>query len=117
MSYLALKEAYALESGENEHLEVCRDAERKFLQDHLGRWVKIFAEILLRSTANSFYVQVGKLLQLFVALDSKGLGAQPIEISAPAKASASVTEPFACDGCQVEMSMLGTKRPGLPDGE
>src|SRR3989304_1284832 len=29
MSYLALKEAYAVEADEGEHIEVCRDAQRK----------------------------------------------------------------------------------------
>lgn len=49
MTVLAAKEAYALEhqldAGE---LALCRDAEKKFLREHLGRWTPGFARRLAR---------------------------------------------------------------------
>jgi nitrate reductase assembly molybdenum cofactor insertion protein NarJ len=42
MHTLTLKEVYAREAGEQEHLEVCVDAQRKFLRDHLAHWLPLF---------------------------------------------------------------------------
>lgn len=61
MSYLALHEAYAREHQENEHLEVCLDTQKKFIGEHLGRWVTIFTRILTQNTVNGFYKQLGVL--------------------------------------------------------
>ncbi|MEK7326009.1 MAG: molecular chaperone TorD family protein, partial [Chloroflexota bacterium] len=49
MHVLALKEAYAAERDVLEHVEICIDAQRKFLQEHLGKWVGLLAESLARS--------------------------------------------------------------------
>lgn len=46
MHVLALKEAYALQNGVTEHVEVCREAQGKFLADHLGKWIHLFAKSL-----------------------------------------------------------------------
>lgn len=43
MSLLTRKEAYAAVRGWAEHEEVARDAERRFLETHLGRWMAAFA--------------------------------------------------------------------------
>ena len=102
MSFLAMKESYAIEQHESEHFEVCRDAERKFLQDHLGRWTKIFASILLNSTSNPFYSQLGNLLAQFVTADTRILGVEPKEVTSRLEAAQSVNEPLGCNGCSME---------------
>ncbi len=43
MYALSLKEAYAASQGLMEAAEICADAERKFLRDHLGRWLILLA--------------------------------------------------------------------------
>ena len=51
MYVLALKEAYAGESGTAEQVEICQDGQAKFLEDHLGQWMGLFAQSLARSSA------------------------------------------------------------------
>lgn len=49
MTVLAAKEAYALEHQlDASELALCRDAEKKFLREHLGRWTPGFARRLAR---------------------------------------------------------------------
>lgn len=43
MHYLAYREAYALEHHGEERTAVIRDAERRFLEAHLGRWAPVLA--------------------------------------------------------------------------
>ncbi len=99
MSYLALKEAYATEHGKEEHLEICQDSQKKFLQDHLGRWVKLFSQILQKPTSSQFYQQLGKLLGLFMASEVATLGVSPKEIVVSRAPAATSNEPFSCDRC------------------
>jgi DMSO reductase family type II enzyme chaperone len=77
MSFLALKEAYALSSDNGENVEICRDAQRKFLQDHLGRWVGALSEQINESRGSEFYATLGRLLNKFVPHDSRMLGVNP----------------------------------------
>lgn len=49
MSVLAAKEAFALEHQlEDDLLALCRDAEKNFLREHLGRWTPAFTRRLAR---------------------------------------------------------------------
>jgi TorA maturation chaperone TorD len=75
MNLLAVKESIALQQeGEGEHAHVCRDASRSFLRDHLGRWVRTFAEKLGDEGADPFYAEAGAFLSLWVAYDAVCLG-------------------------------------------
>ena len=48
---LSLKEAYATKQGIDEHIEVCVEARRAFLRDHLGRWIGLFAQSVSRGVS------------------------------------------------------------------
>jgi hypothetical protein len=41
-----------------EHVEVCRDAQGKFLKEHLGQWIGALAEALVRSAGGGPYSAV-----------------------------------------------------------
>ena len=99
MSYLAMKEAYAREHGEQEHLEICIDTQRKFLRDHLGRWISIFARILASATENEFYRQLGKVTEDFLNSEATALGIELMKISVPSRVTIEQPAPFGCDGC------------------
>lgn len=43
LSFLCLKRALAADRGEEERAAVCRDAERLFLEEHIGRFLPAFA--------------------------------------------------------------------------
>ncbi len=67
MSFLALKEAYALEHLGDGELEICRETERTFLRDHLGRWGSAFGErIVLLAGTDSPYEPIGRLLAAWI---------------------------------------------------
>jgi DMSO reductase family type II enzyme chaperone len=77
MNLLAVKEYVALvEEGQGEHAEVCRNAARSFLRDHLARWAPRLGSRLAAGSADSVYQSAGRLLAAFVAFDATRLDAE-----------------------------------------
>jgi DMSO reductase family type II enzyme chaperone len=75
MHLLAVKELIARgEDGSVEHAEICHDAARAFLRDHLGRWAGRLAARLEETGADPAYVAAGRLLDRFVVLDATRFG-------------------------------------------
>lgn len=104
MSYLALKEVYAHECSESEHVEICVDTQRKFLRDHLGHWITIFAKILSNSTGNEFYLQLGKITEEFLEVEARLLGVELDKVEAPNKFTEGLPTPFGCEACVLKAS-------------
>lgn len=77
MSVLTYKEALALQSGRAEEIQICRDAQRKFLEAHLGRWVGLFVEYLSQQSQSDFYLGLGDALQEFIEAECQALDAKP----------------------------------------
>jgi len=105
MSYVALHEAYAREHGESEHLEVCIDTQRKFLQDHLGRWVSVFSNILSNATASPFYTWLGRFTEYFIDSEARNLKVTLGKVAGPVKMESLAPESFGCDGCVAHEAM------------
>ncbi len=80
MSFLCLKEGFAVENNDRENLEIVIDAEKKFLLDHLGRWGFIFAHRLLETSENEFYKNISMILQLFLELEIHKFGINPARV-------------------------------------
>ncbi len=80
MHFLTYKEAYALKHHGVEQAEICREAQIKFLKDHLGRWVPLFARHLARKAHSGFYKGLAEFLEDFVALEGALLGVKPLEL-------------------------------------
>lgn len=76
MFVLALKEAYASEGGLAEQAEICRDAQAKFLNDHLGQWAGMLAESLAQSYREGPYLALARFAAAFVQADVQRLGVQ-----------------------------------------
>lgn len=72
-SFLALKEAYALEHQDPGMLAETRKAQKLFLRDHLARFVPTFATRLRQHDADGFYGDLARSLLAFVALESRRL--------------------------------------------
>lgn len=67
MGVLAAKEAYALEHQlDDESGALCRDAQRKFLREHLGRWTPAFARRLARTAADGALAALAEFLRAFI---------------------------------------------------
>jgi len=75
---LSLKEAYAAEQGIDEHVEVCVEARRAFLRDHLGRWIGLFAQSAGRGISpegeDNPYLWLSRLAAAVVQEDAHSLG-------------------------------------------
>lgn len=75
MSVLAAKEAYALEHQlDDEQLAVCREAEKNFLREHLGRWSPAFTRRLARAVPDGTLGALARFTQEFLAGDSRRFG-------------------------------------------
>lgn len=69
MHFLTLKEAIAQSNGNVEGEDICVSAEKKFLIDHLGRWIEDFSKEIKKSK-NKFYAPLAEMIRQFVSLDS-----------------------------------------------
>lgn len=70
MSVLAAKEAYALEHQlEDEHAAVCREAQKKFLREHLGRWTPAFSRRLARMAGGTALGALADFTREFITQD------------------------------------------------
>jgi nitrate reductase assembly molybdenum cofactor insertion protein NarJ len=90
MYALALKEAYAIEQGLAEPAEICLEAQRKFLQGHLGHWIDWFAQSLALTPPPPYiggnegggnegvYPALGYFTAAFIKADAARLGVQPV---------------------------------------
>ncbi|MDP6978160.1 MAG: molecular chaperone TorD family protein [Myxococcota bacterium] len=71
MNLLAAKEFTALkEEGPGENAQICRDASRVFLRDHLVRWAPRFGECLSAADGDPIYSAAGRLLGGFIVFDA-----------------------------------------------
>ena len=105
---LSLKEAYAVERGIPEHLEVCTEARRAFLRDHLGRWIELFAQGVACSSASSLengaqnpYEWMARLAADFVLADARSLGVTPERLQLRRTAPTPIPVDLNCAGCPV----------------
>ncbi len=75
MYLLACKQAYAVAGGLAEAAEVCHDAQRKFLRDHLARWIGMYARTLNdQAQGRNAYAALADLAAAFVGEDARRLG-------------------------------------------
>lgn len=72
LSVLAAKEAYALEQQlDDEELALCRDAQRQFLREHLGRWTPAFTRRLARLAGGGLLAALARFTRELVEADCR----------------------------------------------
>ncbi|MCS6827683.1 MAG: molecular chaperone TorD family protein [Caldilinea sp.] len=76
MHVLALTEAHALLTGAAEQVDLCIDAQAKFLGDHLGVWIELFAQSLALNTQEAPYLPLVHFTVEWVRIDAARLGVQ-----------------------------------------
>lgn len=74
MHHLTRKEAYAWEHGWREKAEICREAQTKFLRDHVAKWTPVFAQFLEAVATMNVYRAVAQLLFTFIDQESTVFG-------------------------------------------
>ncbi len=98
MHVLCFKEYHATERGEKEKADLCREAQAKFLEGHLGTWVHAFSKALSASAHMDYFITLGRLLAEFVDFDCQYLGVTPKRVSVPEEGWKQEAEPFTCGG-------------------
>jgi DMSO reductase family type II enzyme chaperone len=99
MHTLTLKEAYTREAGQTEHVEVCVDAQRKFLRDHLAHWLPLFSKRLDQLAVDGVYADLVALTTAFVAAEADRLDAQPEPFRVPEIKATPFNPDFSCGDC------------------
>ena len=103
--YLLLaKEAAALQRGNQEGAEICREARRKFFQEHVGWWLPAFSRVLLRVAPPGYYRELARFVAGLSALERVSLGLPPFSARAIPKPPGSEAEAgcFECLGARSE---------------
>jgi DMSO reductase family type II enzyme chaperone len=77
MHFVTYKEAYALLHHGSAKARLCREAQRKFMQDHLGRWAVPFARRLEEKAGGGYFGAVASLAETFISAEVAFLGARP----------------------------------------
>jgi TorA maturation chaperone TorD len=100
MAFLALKEACAAEAHGLDKADLCRDASKKFLEQHLGRFGRALAARVKRRAADPFYAAAARLLDAAILSDAERLGAAAGPADLPLREDAGTTDD-ACMRCGV----------------
>jgi DMSO reductase family type II enzyme chaperone len=99
MAFLALKEACAAEAHASaEKADLCRDASRKFLEGHLGRFGRALAARMRRRATEPFFAAAARLLDAAIVNDASRLGAAAGPEDLPLREDAGTTDD-ACMRC------------------
>jgi TorA maturation chaperone TorD len=121
MYLLVLKEAYAAMYDLPEQAEICANAQRNFLQDHLARWIGPFCKSLERSTAErlgkdglrSPYLELARQVETFISAEAARLGV----VAAVPPAAEQKPTPFnpdnTCAGCAIAETIPGCREERL----
>lgn len=83
MSFLATKEAVAIEAGRDDAAEECRRSSAMFLQDHLGRFAEAFGGRAAALAESPLHAAAGRLLASWVTDDMDHLEVTPARLHEP----------------------------------
>jgi TorA maturation chaperone TorD len=78
--------------------KICRDAQVKFLQEHLSWWLPGFNMLLGQQNDGGFYAAAGAFTAAFIAAEQTLLGLPP---NSQRVAPTSEVRPEFCEGCQL----------------
>ncbi|MEW5974776.1 MAG: molecular chaperone TorD family protein [Acidobacteriota bacterium] len=95
---LLAKEGAALYHGDSQGVEVCRQARRKFFQEHVGWWLPAFSRLVSRVSTSDYYCRLAALTAGVSALERVCLGLPPSSMRALPQRSEPVVE-AACFEC------------------
>ena len=71
MQRLAQEEALAWEKKDHDLAIRCLEVEKRFMNEHLNKWVPRFCDKVAKESKNSFYKQMAKLTKKFIRFDKR----------------------------------------------
>lgn len=74
MALLAYKELTAGENHQDEHVAIVRDAQKKFLHEHLARWGFFFSSRIQEIECEAYYKDLGKFLHAVLSAECETHG-------------------------------------------
>ncbi|HJN58048.1 MAG TPA: molecular chaperone TorD family protein [Nitrososphaerales archaeon] len=80
MHILTLKEAHATMEGWTDKISVTRDAQKKFLLDHLGRWASAICMSMQKSADAEFYRELAKITNSHIKNEVNLLNIKPKKV-------------------------------------
>jgi TorA maturation chaperone TorD len=101
MAFLLGQERLAAERDSTdriEQLDVCRDAQARFLREHLSWWAPVFARLLSHENQGSFYDAAGVFLAALIPAERALLGVVP---AAQHAEPSPLEQPEECEGCEL----------------
>lgn len=112
MHFLAYKESYARCHDGADKTQIVVDAQKKFVKEHIGRWVPLFARMLTKKADSGFFYYIADFTSEWMDFDAAYLGVNPQPYSEadyrPATFNAPEGQTYEC-GAQDqgnELSML-----------
>lgn len=98
-SFLARREALAIESGDDDGHEIVVRAERLFLRDHLARFLPAMAGRLQRADRHGFYGALGAVAEALARAECRRLKVDAGPASLPLRSAEEDAVPMACASC------------------
>ncbi len=110
LHFMALKEAHARQTADPEHVQICQDAQRKFLQDHLGSWIELFAQSVAHNAPGSPFACLARFASYFVQSDADRLGVRLNPRDLADVRHTPFDSDFSCAACELPGQMQGLIR-------
>lgn len=99
-SILSVKEALAIDEGQEEAAGICKKARRDFFKEHLGWWVPAFGGLLYQETDSPFYRATARFAAALSCAERTALVLPPFEKPATAKPTR-LEEDAGCMSCPI----------------
>ena len=102
MAFLLGLERRAAESDEmasGERMAVCRDAQERFLEQHLAWWVPTFSKLLSMADPEGYYGALARFLAAFVPAERALLGIEAVNGTV---GPSTVERPEECESCLLQ---------------
>jgi putative dimethyl sulfoxide reductase chaperone len=77
MHFLAYKESYSRCHDGADKTQIVLDAQKKFVKNHIGRWVPLFCRMLVKKASSGFYKHVADLMAEWMDFETAFLGVSP----------------------------------------
>ena len=77
MHFLAYKESYSRCHDGADKTQIVLDAQKKFVKNHIGRWVPLFCRMLVKKAASGLYKHVADVMAEWMDFEAAFLGVIP----------------------------------------